>query len=173
MHQGSSFWTACLPAGVISARKAHNNANHPTQEAGEELEVLIFAPNCLVAIVSSQSGVVVVSNNRGRPLGNPDDASTAAAAKAERFDRSYQHWFLPPPADVLAIARVESCFCLFRAGGPAPPKAVTPQAEQHFLSQSEARRLLLFSPSTITYTSKCLPTSRRKQPPPPISHQTH
>jgi hypothetical protein len=59
-HQRSSFWTACLPAGVINARKAHNNANHPTQEAGEELWLLMFAPNWLVAIVLSQSAVVVV-----------------------------------------------------------------------------------------------------------------
>lgn len=184
MHRRSSFWTACLPAGVINARKAHNNANHPTQEAGEELWLLMLAPSYLVAIVPSQSTVVGVSNTRGRPrgrpLGNPDDASSTAAAKAERLDRSYQHWFLTPPVDVarvgvLAIERVES-WCglfLFRAGSPAPPKAVTPQAEQHFLSRREAHLLLLFSPSTITYTSKCLPTSRRKQPPPSISHQTH
>ena len=66
MHQCSSFWTACLPAGVINARKAHNNASHPTQEAGEQLEFLMFAPSCLVAIVLSQSAVVVVvvSNTR-------------------------------------------------------------------------------------------------------------
>ena len=88
MYQHSSFWTACLPAGVIKARKAHNNANHPTQEAGEELDVLIFAPNCLVAIVLSQSAVVVVVSDtrQARPLGNPDDASSTAAAKAERLD---------------------------------------------------------------------------------------
>jgi hypothetical protein len=86
-----------------------------------------------------------LSNTRQATWHNPDDASSTAAAKAERLDRSYQHWFL---IDVLAIARVERCFCLIRAGSPAPPKAVTPQAEQHFLSRREAQLLLLLSPST-------------------------
>ena len=98
-----------------------------------------------------------LSNTRGRPLGNPDDtSSTAAAAKAERLDRSYQHWFLTPPVDVarvgvLAIERVES-WCglfLFRAGSPAPPKAVTPQVRNNtFYLVVEAQLLLLLSPST-------------------------
>jgi hypothetical protein len=71
MLQHSSFWTACLPAGVINARKAHNNANHPTQEAGEELWFLMFAPSCLVAIVSSQIAVVVVSPNTRQATWQP------------------------------------------------------------------------------------------------------
>ena len=87
MHQHSPFWTACLPAGVINARKAHNNANHPTQEAGEELRFLMFAPSCLVAIVLSQSAVVVVSQtHEAGHLATLTMPSSTAAAKAERLD---------------------------------------------------------------------------------------
>jgi hypothetical protein len=57
------IWTACLPAGVIRARKAHNNAIQPTQRAGEALRFLIFAPGCQIAFVSSQSAVVVFSKH--------------------------------------------------------------------------------------------------------------
>ena len=85
MLQHSSFWTACLPAGVINARKAHSNANHPTQEVGEELDVFIFPPDCLVAIVLSHSAVVVVSNTRGRPLGNPDDGLLHSSSKGREI----------------------------------------------------------------------------------------
>jgi len=73
MHQFGSLWTACLPAGVINARKAHNNANQPTQEAGEELRLLMFAPNCLVAIVSSQIAAVI---NRLKPSHDEADQTT-------------------------------------------------------------------------------------------------
>lgn len=167
-HQCSSFLTACLPAGVINASKAHNNANHLTQEAGEELWFLMFAPSCLVAIVSSQSAVVLVSQTRGRPLGNPDDASLSTDSKGREIRLILS---LSVKVDVLAI---ESCFCLSRAGFPAPPKPVTPQVRNNtfYLVVKPSCCSYSLHPS-ITYTSKCLPTSRRKQRSLSMPHQDH
>ena len=65
--------------------------------------------------------------------------------------------------DVLAIARVSSGFCTVQAGSPAPPKAVTPQVRNNTFYLVVKPSCCSYSPHPpITYTSKCLPTSRRK-----------
>ena len=55
-------WTACLPAGVIKARKAHSSAKTPTQRVDEALKLFIFTPKCWRTKVASQTvGDVVLT----------------------------------------------------------------------------------------------------------------
>jgi hypothetical protein len=55
-------WTACLPAGVIKARKAHSSAKTPTQRVGEALKLFIFAPKRWRTKVASQTVCDIVLN---------------------------------------------------------------------------------------------------------------